>query len=182
MHAPTARASSDRPRPRTSTTPAATRSTPITAAADSETPRNAALTSSTITGADPRASGYTALRSAREYASASRAKYASSRAADATIHGTASLDTSPRSAGRNRTHPTHIPTAVAACESRAPASSRFHSAWTSAAASASPSAEAGTAPLGRPRELPRIEALVGADHVHNGVDQREVGERLREVP
>src|SRR5689334_9982393 len=177
MQAPTASASSEPPPPRTRRTPTATNTTP-TACSASGTP----ATASTNTGADPRASGYTAESSSREYANASSVKYRSSSAADATIQGRAAECTWPRRDGRKTTHPTHIPAAVAACESRAPASSRFHSAWTNAAASASASAEAGTQALRRPRELPRVEPLVGADHMHHRVDQREVGERLREVP
>src|SRR3954471_3553215 len=44
-----------------------------------------------------------------------------------------------------------------------------------------PGDQPGVVALGRQRRLLGGELLVGADDVHDGVDQRQVGERLREV-
>src|SRR3954468_19693212 len=117
MHAPTPSAKSvscqsDRRSPRTISTPQATSTTPTACSNNAPPPAT-----STNTGAEPRASGYTADSSYFEYASARSAKYASSNPEEAITYGHTPAEMSPARAGRNSTQPTHIPTAVAAWES-----------------------------------------------------------------
>src|SRR3954447_15264167 len=150
MHAPTPSAIVSAPRspilptPRTSSTPATTASTPAAWSTPPSAPRNRTETISTSTGAAARATGYTKVRSARDYAVASRKKYRSASAPEGRMYGTAAPLTSHVSAatGANSTAPQTSPTAVVAYVSPASASSVFHSACTAAEASTSPSAAA----------------------------------------
>src|SRR5579872_834274 len=140
--APRARAT-----PRTSRIPAATISTPATWRGVVDAPVRATAPPSTSTGASPRASGYTTDSSARVYAKASSAKYASSSTDVAARNGHTPLSSrQPIAAtGAPTTAPTSSTTAANACESRAPASNMFHTAWITAAASARTRASAGSA-------------------------------------
>src|SRR5207248_7412819 len=109
-------------------------------------PVNATAPPSTSTGASPRASGYTTESSARVYANASNVKYPSSSTQVAARNGHTPLSSrQPIAAtGAPTTAPTRSTTAANACESRAPASIMFQTAWITAAASASASASAGS--------------------------------------
>src|SRR4051794_18572908 len=149
MHAATASPSTaprpPRALPRTSRTPPLTASTPAAAPAGSEAPSASTLTARTITGAVPRATGYTTLSGASWYAVASSARYASSRATDATAYGATPARTSHVNAatGANTAAPIPSATPAATCDSPARAVSRFHAACTTAAARASASASSG---------------------------------------
>src|SRR3954465_3875291 len=133
--------------PRTSRTPPPTASTPAAAPAGSEAPSASTLTARTITGAVPRATGYTTLSGASWYAVASSARYASSSATDATAYGATPARTSHMSnaTGANTAAPIPSATPPATRDSPARAVSMFHSACTTAAARASASASSGNA-------------------------------------